>query len=217
MKFYVYVEGDLEQRVLPKLLEKWLYSRLQVSVEFADPVNFNDCGKFLKEIGRSAHGHLTSPEADNTIAAIGLLDLKGPEDHNFYPNACKTVEERHDFGVEEIERRVDHPKFKMFFAVHEFEAWLLSQPAIFPQEVQAPLFEGMPDPEEVNFGEPPAARITRVYREAVQAERLKRRYRKISMGTSLFNSLDVDLAYEKCSYLRRMLDAVLKLAQDACY
>ena len=42
-------------------------------------------------------------------------------------------------------------KFRLFFAVHEFEAWLLSQPDIFPREIKNALQNRIAQPEQVNF------------------------------------------------------------------
>lgn len=48
-------------------------------------------------------------------------------------------------------REAGHKKFKMFFAVHETEAWLLSQPELFPQKVRGRIEKHRARPEAVNL------------------------------------------------------------------
>ena len=44
----------------------------------------------------------------------------------FYPPGKTTADERFAWGKEHFEKEVGLEKFRLFFAVHEFEAWLLS-------------------------------------------------------------------------------------------
>jgi len=36
----------------------------------------------------------------------------------------------------ELEKKVGHPRFRQFFAVHEIEAWLFSDPGLFAPSVR---------------------------------------------------------------------------------
>jgi hypothetical protein len=76
--------------------------------------------------------HLEGPDKNEVIAVISLLDLYGP---TFYPDHLKKSKERYDWAKNDIEGKVNQAKFFQFFAVHEVEAWLLSEPNIFPADV----------------------------------------------------------------------------------
>jgi Domain of unknown function (DUF4276) len=109
-----------------------------------------------------------------------------------------------------FEREVGLDKFRLFFAVHEFEAWLLSQPDIFSGEVKSALLNKVARPETVNFTEPPAKLLDRIY-----MKQTKRNYKKTTYGKQLFAKLDPARAIAKCPYLKAMLDEMLILAKDA--
>ena len=98
----------------------------------------------------------------------------------------------------------------MFFAVHEFEAWLLSQPTIFPRDIVATLPGKIAQPETVDFDEPPAKLLDRIYKA-----RTKRTYKKTTYGKELFAKLDPLVAVKKCPRLNEMLTEMLRLAKGA--
>lgn len=101
-------------------------------------------------------------------------------------------------------------KFRHFFAVHEIEAWLLSDQTIFPIEVRKALPKSAARPETVNSNDHPSKLLERLYRE-----KLKQEYGKILTGSKLFKALNPDIAYTKCPYLKEMLDEMLRLAKAA--
>ena len=107
-------------------------------------------------------------------------------------------------------KRVGQPNFRQFFAVHETEAWLLSASGIFPPEVKKALPPKIATPEAVNFDLPPAKLLDKLYKE-----KLKRSYKKVTDGAELFAQLDPVTAYNRCPYLKLMLDDMLLLAQEA--
>jgi hypothetical protein len=134
-----------------------------------------------------------------------LLDLYGPD---FYPSELETADERIEWGKKRLEEVVDQEKFRLFFAVHEFEAWLLSQPSILPREVEKALPK-IVQPERVDFDEPPAKLLDRFYKK-----QKKKSYKKTAYGKQLFAKLDPDVAVAKCPYLRMMLEELLVLATE---
>ncbi len=215
MRIQFFVEGDTERIVLPGFIARWLNPRLTVPVEIPAPVNLQGCGGFIQEIGKSAKGHLRSADSNDLIAVVGLLDLKGPEAHHFYPPGVTAIQDRYEWGKRKIEQYVDHPKFHMFFAVHEIEAWLFSQPEIFPEFIREALFEGLPEPEEIDFDTPPSKRLKKTYDTLIQQKSISHAYRKTGHGRKFFNSLDPERAYAKCPYLRKMLDALLSVSKKA--
>ena len=82
------------------------------------------------------------------------------------------MSERYEWAVNDFESKVGRG-FRMFFAVHETEAWLLSQPEIFPASAQERLEKYKKRPEAVNFTKPPSKRIEEAY---------DRKYRKTIDG-----------------------------------
>ena len=203
MKFILFVEGHTEDKALPAFLKRWLDARLPQPVGIK-PVRFEGWAELNREVKRKAHLYFNSPKASDLIAVISLLDLYGP---TFYPAHLTTATERYDRAKEAIEREVAHPKFRHFFSVHETEAWLLSQPELFPSAVSDGFPGRVSQPETVNFDEPPAKLLNRLYRD-----KLRRTYKKVTHGKELFDKLDSEIAYSKCPRLKEMLDEMLRLA-----
>jgi hypothetical protein len=204
MKFVLLVEGETEARVLPDFFSRWLTPQLSKKVGFqAD--NFGGSGHFQRGYVQKANKYLSSPAANEIIAVIGIVDLFGLE----FPASCGSLRERYDWASKTFEERVRHSKFRMFFAVHETEAWILGVPAVLPKEVRDALPKTAKDPESVNFNEPPAKLLNRLYQD-----KLNRRYKKIVDGANLFRALDPREVEEKCRHLRKMLHALLAMARQ---
>lgn len=152
---------------------------------------------------------LHDPQAREIIAVIGLLDLYGlPK--NFFPANLSGFNDRYAWAKQELESRVGQSNFRQFFAVHELEAWLLSDPNIFPKEVKEGFPASIANPETVNFNQPPAVLLEKLY-----GAKLKKSYQKPVSGRNLFAKLDPAVAYQKCPRLKEMLDEMLRLAQNA--
>lgn len=206
MKFVVLVEGDVEQKVLPRFLRGYLTPRLSASVG-VHVINFSGCYRFVEDIATQVQLHMSGPKAADTIGCIGLLDLYGP---TFFPADKKTAEERRQWGRQHLESRVNHARFRQHFAVHELEAWILAQPEVLPSEVRKGLPGKCNQPETVNFGEPPAKLLKRLY-----DQRLHRPFRKMTDGVGLFEKLNPATVAAKCPGLQALLDDMLQMARDA--
>ena len=206
MKFVVFVEGETEQKNLPKFLKRWLDPKLTKPVGI-QPVLFVGWSELVKHFVKRANAHLNSPDRDEIIAVISVMDLYGP---TIYPNHLTTANERYTWAKAELESRVGHPKFRQHFAVHECEAWLLSDPKVLPNEVSRKLPPSHTNPETVNFNNPPKKVLHKLYRE-----KLRETYKEVVHGTELFRQLDPQKAYDKCPRLRAMLDEMLSLARAA--
>jgi hypothetical protein len=109
-----------------------------------------------------------------------------------------------------FEKQVDHARFRMFFAVHEFEAWILGQPDVLPRSVRDALPKSAAKPEKVDFAEPPAKLLNRLYLSCT-----KKRYRKTTDGKNLLAELDPEIVRGNCPYLKAMLEEMLRMAHDA--
>ncbi|EAQ80919.1 DUF4276 family protein [Blastopirellula marina] len=202
MKFVMVVEGRTEGNILKPFLKRWLDPQLSRPVGI-DVKMLDGHGNFLRQIATRTANYLRGRDEQEIIAVIGLLDLYGPD---FYPADKNSAAERYEWGVDHFENVVGSDRFRMFFAVHEIEAWLFSDPAIFPRNVQD-LFGALRPPEQINFNRPPGHLLKETYR------RTNREYRKTLDGSQLFGNLDPAVAADKCPYLRRMLNTMLDLAQ----
>ena len=136
-----------------------------------------------------------------------MLDLYGVD---YYPENASSVQERYDWLCQYFENEVGHVRFRMFCAVHELEAWILSQPDCLPTKVRNALPGKVQNPEGVDFEEPPSRLLRRLYRD-----QMGRGYKKIVDGTDLFSKLNPDVARSKCPHLRKLLDEMLRLAREA--
>ncbi|MFC1782533.1 DUF4276 family protein [Planctomycetota bacterium] len=204
MKFVILVEGHTEEDNLADFISRWINPKIKQPVKF-EIDRFAGCTDFDKRAAEKTKDHLSSPQAKEIIAVIGLIDLYGPK---FYPPDKNTVQQRYEWAVTHFTNEVNQDKFRMFLAVHELEAWLLSQPEIFPPQVAEILKKECRTPEIVNFNEPPFKFLHRIYKE-----KLNKGYKKTVQGRNLFPKLDPDIAYNKCPYLKAMLDQMLELAQ----
>lgn len=170
MRFILFVEGYTEDKALPAFLKRWLDARLTKPVGIR-VVRFEGWPELVKDVAKKAKMHLNGPSKDDIIAVISLLDLYGP---TFYPDKASESGVRYDWGKQYLEAIVDQSKFFQFFAVHEVEAWLLSDPEIFPQKVKSALPKKIDRPETVNFTEPPAKLLERLY-----SQHTHRSYKKV--------------------------------------
>ena len=171
-------------------------------------IQFGGWSDLVKDLRKVAHLHLNDPKhRDQTIGLVALLDLYGP---TFYPDDCKTPSQRVSWAKSHFENQVSHPRFRMFFAVHEVEAWFLSNPALFPDKVGRAIRSKARNPEEVNFDLPPKALLKKLYRE-----KLKQTYKEVTLGSEFFSRLDPVAAAAVCPNLKAMLDEMIALAKDA--
>ena len=206
MRFILLAEGHTE-RCLPEFLKRWLDRRLSRSIGIHF-VRFNGWPDFWRGVRRKALYHLSTPSAGDIVGVIGLLDLYGP---TIYPDHLHSPNDKHYWAVKKIEAEVGNPKFRMFFAVHETEAWILSQPEILPREVRDGLGEkAICSPESVDFDEHPSQLLQKLY-----SSKTNRDYKKRVTGPRLFQKLDPEIAADKCPYLARMLNEMLNMARKA--
>lgn len=204
MRCILFVKGYTEQEAIGEFPKHWLDPRLLRPMGIRI-VRFNGWPQFIKDVPGRVRMHLGGPQRGDIIAALGLLDLYGP---TFYPPHLTSAQQRCAWAVTEIERKVAHPRFRMFFAVHELEAWILSQPQLLPEPVCRALPGRVANPESIDFDEPPAKLLERLY-----TNHTGRSYKKRTYGSDLFRKLDPTVAYQKCPHLAEMLDHMLKAAR----
>lgn len=203
MRFVLFCEGWTEKGALPDFLRRWLDSKLPSKVG-VQPVRFNGWAEMVKDIPVKARLHLCRSDV---IAVVAPLDLQGP---TFYPPDRTTVAERYKWAKAHLEERAQQPRFRQHFAVHEIEAWILSQPEVLPPAVLKKLPGKHVKPETVNFDEPPACLLNRLYVEATGWN-----YKKRTYGEELFRKLNPQVVWEKCPYFRDLADELVDLAKKA--
>jgi len=203
MKFILFVEGHTENKAIPLFLKRWLDPKLSKRVGIKS-VRFEGWPELVKDSPTKANLYLLQ---DNVIAVIALLDLYGP---TIYPDNENTAKKRYQWAKRHLEGNVNQANFFQFFAVHEVEAWLLSDPAIFPNSIKPSVQKISKSPEDINNTTPPAKQLNDIYRK-----KTNKRYKKVVYGKDLFTKLDPSVAYKKCPRLKELLDAMLKLAKDA--
>jgi hypothetical protein len=201
MKYILFVEGQTENKAVPEFIKRWLDNKITPSIGL-DTVKFKGWPELVKDSPQKAQKYLAERDV---LAVIALLDLYGP---TFYPANKSSVAERYQWAKADLEKKVNQPRFFQFFAVHEVEAWLLSDPNAFPHEVQSSFTKKITHPETVDFDEPPGKLLDRIYRSKTNHS-----YLKVTQGQKLFKKLDPDLAYNKCPYLKDMLDKMLEIAR----
>ncbi|MEI7833086.1 MAG: DUF4276 family protein [bacterium] len=208
MKFVLLVEGQTESKVIPQLLKRWIEPKLAgVKKVGIDPIIFHGSGDLRREVAKYTRTTLNDPHHErDIIAVVSLLDFYRSTIQ--YPKGIDSVDERCQWAKRDIEGKVGEKRFRQFFAVHELEAWLLSQPGIFPAEIKPHLPKRAP--ETVNSTEPPKALLNRLY-----IKHTRKKYKVTDDGLKLFKQLNPEEAYRKCPHLQEMLDEMLKLALKA--
>lgn len=206
MKFVLFVEGYTEDKALPKFLKRWLDDQLKRPIGIKT-VRFAGWSELIKDAPQKAKKYLDGPEKKDIIAVISLLDLYGP---TFYPKNIIEPDEKYHWAKQDIEKKVSQEKFFQFFAMHEVEAWLLSNPLIFPTEIITFFPPKIKSPESINFDEPPAKLLERLY-----SLHIRRKYKKVVDGQELFGKLNPATAYSKCPKLKELLDKMLELAKQS--
>jgi len=206
VKFVLFVEGDTEKDVLPGFLKRCLEPELKPSVGIQS-VNFHGWANLWRDVRQKAEFYLRGAgRSPDIIAVISLLDLYGPA---IYPDHLKTAPERLTWAKAKVEKEVDHGRFRQYFAVHELEAWLLSQSGIFPKEVRSDIEALTTNPEVVNFVQPPKRKLDDIYEH-----RLQRGYQARTDGAKLFRALNPTTVKNKCPIFSLMIDELIALARN---
>jgi hypothetical protein len=201
------VEGHTEGKTVAEFLKRWLDQRLEKPVGIST-VRFEGWSELVREAPKRTQLYLEkAANRQEIIAVIGLIDLYGP---TFYPDSVTTVEDKYAWGNQYIQGLVNHPRYYQFFAVHEIEAWLLSDMSGFPTAVQKAIGDKAKRPETINFNEPPAKLLDRVYQRET-----KRAYKKVTEARNHFPRLEPQTAADKCPYLKEMLESLLQIVQIA--
>ena len=202
MRFILIVEGDTEKRSIEGLIRKHLSEKTGQKIGVT-AINIKGYGNFIRDLPQKVKKYLTGPDKDEILAVVGLMDLyKTPYTHEVNcPIRERILEETRHF-----EELVLQDRFRMFFAVHEYEAWLLSDFDKFDPSIKSKIASHARNPEEVNTDEPPSKFLKRLY-----SEYLHREYKKTVDGKVLMGRIDPQKVYEKCPNYRVMFDFFISL------
>lgn len=207
MKFIIVVEGKTEKNVIEDFLQRYLNKHLEINVGVR-AIDREGVAELIKDLPAITDKWLDKKHSGDVIGVFGFADLYGlPVD---YPKSITTVSAKIKWAKSEIEKSITQKSFRMFFAVHELEAWLLSDLSIFPTNVKRVLSKDKRKPENVNFDEPPAKLLKRVYYKETN-----RNYKKVTNGKQLFKNLNPEIAAEKCPNLKKLLNEMLTMAESA--
>ncbi len=196
MKLVLLVEGETE-KYLPPFLKRWLDTKTAQPAAIR-VVNLHGAANYMKDFARRARTEFAEAEAGGVL---GLVDFYGSGLD--YPEG--NLGEKYAWARTKLESMVGDRRFRQHFAVHETEAWLLSQPEVFPREVARELLTK--PPETINLQNPPSKILKEVYQR-----KLKTKYAKPTEGAKLFRKIDPELAASRCPHLKLLLDDLLDLA-----
>lgn len=200
MRIVLLVEGKTEKLGVPAFFKRWLDRRVDgVGVK---PFVLAGTPNYERDLVRLSRRLLEEPAVSGVLCVLDLYGSQIPFPDDLAPAT------RYDWAKSWVEEKVSHAAFRQHFAVHETEAWLLSQPDLFPSEVAKQLPKKTP--EAVNFKNPPSAVLATAYRRA-----FKNRSFAKTRGAGLFRKLDPEAAASRCPHLQLLLDDLLDLAQGS--
>lgn len=206
MHFVIIVEGKTEKLAIPDFIRKWLDKGLCEKVGIKQRLFIGR--KLESGYSRQAGKIIETDNKNEIIGVIGLRDLYGM---GYDLEGKSKGKERliRDLSTR-IESPVNEKRFKMFFAVHELEAWLFSDSEIFPTDIKSEITRISQPPENIDFDKPPSRRLKDIYNRKTKGQ-----YGKTTTGRDLFSKLDPNDAYDRCPYFKLMLDTMEKMANDA--
>ncbi len=205
MRIILIVEGDTEKRSIEGLIRRQLLEMTGKKIGVT-AINVNGYGNFFHDIPQRVKKYLTGPDRDEILAVAGLMDLyKSP----YARDVHRPVSDRVIEGTRLFEESVRQDRFRMFFAVHEYEAWLLSDVEKFDPAIRSRIASHARYPEEVNTDEPPSKYLKRLY-----SEYLHREYKKTVDGTVLMGRIDPQRVYDQCPNYRAMIDFFVSLVEN---
>jgi hypothetical protein len=203
VKFILLVEGWTEKE-LPGFLKRWLDPQLPQPVGI-QPVRLQGNANYLDNVDNRAHRYLSS---DDVIAVFGLLDLYGLKlEYPKYAERDEKIKLARKLVTDKVDANL-RPRFRQHFAVHEIEAWFLSDPKLFPEITLPPKCAR---PEDVNFDEHPTKLLDKLFSQS----RNGRGYDKLTRARNLLPKLDPQIVYQKCPNFKLLMDEMLALARQS--
>ncbi len=210
MKFLMIVEGETEKRGVPDLLARSLANRGLPQRIGIDAINLKGGGTDLfHKVAEKGKSYVRGGPrfGERTTGVFGLLDLYNPSFDKIWPKWAVSRDDRIAWAVEQVENQVSSPMFRMFFAVHEVEPWILSQPDILPfkEKLSGQELKRIAQPETVNFTNPPAGWLKERRRRNLGKE-----YKKTTDGPRLMQKLDPTVIQDKCPQFGKIVDFMVE-------
>jgi len=201
MRLVLFVEGRSENLAIKEFLKRWLDKRTLQPLGL-QTARFDGWPELVKDVPVKVPLYLRK---DDVLGVVSLLDLYGP---TFYPDGVRSAKDRWEWGRGYMQNLHQDERYRHYFACHEFEAWLFSDPGIFPQAVRQVWPPKLKAPEDINFTQTPKSRLDALYEKGTG-----KGYKPTSNGKELFRKLDPEQAAGKCPRLREFLDGLLHLAR----
>lgn len=201
-RIVLFVEGDAETMTLSSFFHKWIDPQLPAQTKVGFIVeNFKGINKYLDQLETQLDLNLNRGRANFVVGIVDLYGLPSQIDLS----KCLTRKDKVQSARQQILQHVPaklRKRFRLHFAVHEFEAWLLAYPEKWPQSIRDQITKKAP--EDVNFNEPPAKFVKRLLRGS---------YKKTVMGRNILRTADPQIAIDKCPYLKLLAEDLLQIAK----
>jgi hypothetical protein len=204
MRIVVLAEGSTERTALEPFLHRAIKSRTRRSVGIS-VVDGRGASKLRKDLLQRVTAYLDASQRTQIAGVVALFDLLSPPE--LFAQSSGTNEVRMDAACKEIEREISDDRFRLAFACPETEAWLLADPAIFPQRVRSLLTERLTNAPEGMTGKP-SEELNALYLRG-----LNKAYRKTIDGRNLFAKLDPERVAERCPRFKKLLEAIVELVE----
>jgi len=145
------------------------------------------------------------------IAVFTLIDLH--KMNRVIHSPCSSIEDKIQKARDWLKNQFSHDLFKKFFphlSVHEVEAWILAEGVSLQERLKSSIpIEN--NAEEIDDQNPPKSRLNDLFHKCVKKEGFK----EIRDGTPLFQSLDFQAVYQRCSYFRHFYDELKRVGMTA--
>lgn len=198
-KIVLLVEGKTEYKAVGSFLHRWLDPQLPGGKKVGiNPINLGGAGNIAAKTSSKLESYLGDGRASFVFGLADLYEFPGLPRNGSVAGKVKSARAR----IREKVPKEFQNRFRQHFAVHETEAWLLSDPTIWPAQVRSQIEKKLP--EQVNFKTPPAKFLKKL---------LPNGYKKTTDGRNKFALLDPSIAYQKGPYLKQFLDDLLEVAK----
>lgn len=226
MRLLLLVEGQTEEAFVDRVLAPHLLPFGIISVRASllrtrEPPSGSPYKGGVTNFGRMDRD-IRRLLADTSVIVTTLLDLYGlPEDFPGHADvqAERDPRKRAQYLQCRLDRTIDHPRFKSFLALHEFEAWVFAAPDVAEAHLGIPrlanhlraVANAAGGPELVN--NTPATIPSRRLEQAAR-DLAARTYSKVIDGPGILGKAGLQLVRAACPHFNDWLTWLEALGQN---